>query len=692
MAKKFLGLGEGNGDHFRGWVTLIGRDLKKEESDGFADAAVRAVVSAACNGEVQLRFNKDDTVIPYDRKGVNPLLDLLYQPTPAFNENVFKQIIVSQMLIYGNVFIWKDARDSKNRPTRLIPVPQPFIAPMLDVYGFPYAYKISYMEGTYTVPKEDIIHIHEGNEIDLFMGRSRMLKAKIDSDTLNSAKSFNLAFFKNGASLGGVISFPEGQKVPKQEMDEMLKYFNSQYQGSEKAHRTAIIQRGGKYESFKATHKDMEYGEGMKFHEQQILSIAGVPPAMVGKFEYAPQFNTKEQQKIFYETNVIPLMRLFADAFSEELVPDFYPKEEVYICYDFSNVKALEPNYNELADAALKFCQIWPTNEVKKMLRLPFGDIQGGDEPPNPVLSAFGLNAEVEGKKEIQTKKARIVRASPALIKKHKAEKEKFIKEQSKVMQESIKSHFTQQCEIVENYFKNDLDKPFIYDDCFGSLATQRDLLLVVKVPAMAEIFASALEFEQGYIQSILPKKDFKFMDKKAMKDRVEEWARINAFKWADSIEHTTLERLDRIVKIGVENGYSNRQINNIILQFFSERGYEPTTLTPNENGANISIYNRVETIVRTETRNTISEAQVEAFKSTPFVNGKVWITTLGVTDHHAGHEEMDGQEVGINEKFYNPFADNGKGGWAEAPCHFGLADQDINCLCDMSPTIIDED
>lgn len=688
MARKFLGLGEGNGDHFRGWVTLIGRDLKEEEQNGFADAAIRAIVSAACNGEIELRSNKDDTRVPYEKKGVNPLLDLLYQPTPAFNENVFKQIIIKQMLIFGNVFIWKDARDAKGRPTRLIPVPQPFIAPMLDAYGYPYAYKISYMEGTYTVPANDIIHIHEGNELNLFMGVSRALKCKIDSDVMNNAKNFNYAFFKNGANLGGVITFPEGQKIPKQEMDEMLKYFNSQYQGSEKAHRTAIIQRGGKYESFKATHKDMEYGEGMKFHEQQILSIMGVTPAMVGKFEYAPQFNTKEQQKIFYETNIIPLMRLFADAFSEELLPDFFPNEEYYICYNFSKVKALEPEWDLLADAALKLCQKWPQNEVAKVLGLPFSDVEGGDEPPNPVLSAFGLNASIEGKKDFNGKKVRIVRPSPALIKKHKIQKEQFIKEQSEVMEESIKSHFVEQANLVNDYLKGDMEKVFDYDACFGSMEKQRDLLLVVKVPAMAEIFGAALDFEQTYIQSILPKKDFNFKDKKAMQDRVQFWAQVHAFKWADSIEDTTFKRIDRIIKIGLENGYSNRQINNIILQFFSEEGYEPTTLTPNETGEKISVFNRVKTIVQTETRATMSEAQYEAFKSTPFVNGKTWITTLGISDHHEGHEEMDGQEVGIDEYFENPITKQR----TIAPCQFGVAGQDINCLCDMAPTIIDED
>ena len=47
----------------------------------------------------------------------------------------------------------------------------------------------------------------------------------------------------------------------------------------------------------------------------------------------------------------------------------------------------------------------------------------------------------------------------------------------------------------------------------------------------------------------------------------------------------------------------------------------------------------------------------------------------------------MDGQEVGINEKFYNAEANC----YADAPGQFGRADQDINCLCDMYPIVIEE-
>lgn len=680
-AVKFLGLERTPS----GWVTLSSGSEHKVAENGFTDAVIRAIVSAACNGEVRLH-NADGSVIVYERKGRNPLLDLIYQPSQFYNENIFKQIIVSHLLVYGNIYILKDTRDTRGLPTRLIPIPAPSIEIKYGSDGYPDHYEVHTDKGIYNAPLTDIIHIYEGNAKSLFKGYSRIKKCQLDSDIMGAAKEFNLSFFRNGASVGGVISYPKDSPVKQEEAEEVVRAFNDVHQGVKKAHRWAALAYGGTIQDFKTSHKDMEFGEGQKFHQQQILSISGVPPALVGLFEFAPQFNTKEQQKIFYETNVIPLMRLISDALSEELVPEFYKDEQVYIDYDFSQVKALETDWATVGTAFTQLAQYYPVNVIKNAMGLPFPDIEGGDEPPNPVLSAFGLQAPKTDTKAV--KKTRLLRPSPAQMKRHKANKLALIDSQSEIMRKSIESHFAMQADLARDWVGSNPNKLFNYDDVFGNEKSQRDLLLAVKVPALAEIYQAGITFEQEYLQSLIPSKDYKFTDKKAMRDRVQEWARMYAFKWADSIERTTFERLDKIISLGIDNGMSNLAINNLVLQFFSEEGYEPSMLVPNDNGTNISIYDRVKTIVQTETRATISEAQKEAFASTPFVNGKGWITTMGVSDHHEGHPEMDGQEVKIEEDFRNPVT----GQFTPAPGQFGVADQDINCLCDMYPVVIDEE
>ena len=659
------------------WATLTDNAEYKGKNN-FLVANIRAIVTAACNGQLKLK-NADGTEIVYTKKGENLLLDLMYQPSPFFNEKVFRQILVAQMLINGDAYVLKTARDLQGRPSMLIPIPAPSVSTDYDGKGYPVGYHIQTINGRVPFKLDDIIHIYEGNAEHLFKGFSRVKLCKLDADVMNSAKVFNLAYFKNGASIGGIISFPENVRLKQEEQQTILRAFNDLHSGSVKAHRTAILGQGGKYESFKASHKDMEFAAGQRFAQQQIYSTMGVPPALVGLFEYAPQFNTKEQQKIFYETNIIPLMNLVSDALNEHLVGDFYKDESVYLEYDFSKVKALEQDWLAKAQALQILAQKFPINEVKRALDLPFSDLPDGDNPPDPVLSAFAnMSTPVK-----DIKRVRYVRPTPAQMRRHKADKLALYEQLGRNIANSMKKHFVAQREALKAWIQEHKGQLVDYNLALGGQKTQVGQLLILKAPALSSIFNTSLSFEQGYVQSILPNKDFKFMSHKDLNARVQKWVEVYAFRWAESIEATTFNQLDDIITTLTMHGVSNGEINDAVLAFFTEQGYYPDHTTNTSE----SVYSRVKTIVQTETLATMSEAAKESYKSTPFVSKKGWIATMGVSDHHKGHEAMDGQEVGVNEKVYNAEANC----YADAPCQFERADQDINCLCDMYPVVIEE-
>lgn len=658
------------------WNVLSGSAEFKGKNN-FLVANIRAIATAACNGQLKLK-NADGTEMPYTKKGENLLLDLLFQPSPFFNETVFKQILIAHMLIHGDAYILKTARDLQGRPSMLIPIPAPSVTTDYDGRGYPVGYHIQTINGRVAFGLEDIIHIYEGNAEHLFKGISRVKLCGLDADVMNSAKVFNLAYFKNGASVGGIISFPEAVRLKPEEQQTILRAFNDLHSGSVKAHRTAILAQGGKYESFKTSHKDMEFSEGQRFAQQQIYSTMGVPPALVGLFEYAPQFNTKEQQKIFYETNIIPMMSLVSDALNEHLVGDFYKDESVYLEYDFSKVKALEQDWLAKAQAMQILAQRFPINEVKRALDLPFSDVLGGDEAPDPVMTAFSnLQAPVK-----DTKKVRLVRPTPAQMRRHKADKVSLFGQVGNAIRDTMKVHFVAQHNALEAWVKANKGRVVDYKIALGGQNKQVRELLVLKAPIISNIFNAGLAFEQSYIQSLLPTKDFKFISRKDLNARVQQWVEAYAFRWAESIEATTFNQLDDLIRTLTMHGVSSDEINDAVLAFFTEEGYYPSDTTNNAE----TVYSRVKTIVQTETLATMSEAAKESYKSTPFVSKKGWIATLGVSDHHKGHEEMDGQEVGINERFYNAEANC----YADAPGQFGRADQDINCLCDMYPIVED--
>ncbi|WP_424244371.1 HK97 family phage portal protein [Elusimicrobium posterum] len=664
----------------RAWHTIGGFGDNKINDSAFLYACVYAILNASINGKLKLYNSADDTEIAYDRKGKNPLYDLLLRPSPFYTHDLFIKIIVSQLLFHGNAYILKTGQDSKGRPTMLIPLPPMGARMLYDANGFPFGFEFNLNGQKRTHPYGDIIHIRDINFDfnDLFMGKGRVHYTQLDREIIESAKNSNLSYFKNSADVGGTISYPLGaRRLQKEEVDTLIKEFNDRHQGERKAHRVAVLTEGATFTSNKTSNKDMEFMQGIQQSEETLLSVMGVAPAMVGRFKYAPQYNTKEQQRIFYENTVFPNMAMIDDGFNEQLVPDFFPEETIYCKHDFSGVKALEEDYLSKAQAAQILAMTWPANEVRTMLDLPFKDLPNGNEPPNPVMAAFGqFGASKTDKKNlsIDFKSNEYKRPTLAQMKVRRMTTNALFESKKGMFEAAQKNYFQTQYNRLEDFIVNNPKEIADYTKAFGTTSKNAELAMILKAETYADIFQASFAAEQAFIQKIAGKKNMQFYSVKTLNDRVAEWVNQNAFKWLEGAEQTTFERMDEIVKAGTNNGWNAQKINKRLLEYFAEEGQDIAT-----------IYSRIPTMVNTEVRGTISEASLEGMRSTPFVNGRGWITTLtGVADHHPGHLEMNGQEVPMGQPFRNPVT----GETTMAPGRFGIANQDINCLCDFYPVV----
>ncbi|MGN0023041.1 MAG: phage portal protein, partial [Elusimicrobiaceae bacterium] len=145
------------------------------------------------------------------------------------------------------------------------------------------------------------------------------------------------------------------------------------YQGSAKAHKVALLEGGLKWQNISLSQRDMDFISGIKLNRETILSIFHVPPALVGLFDHAPQFNTKEQQRIFWQTCVHPKQTLILETFTEFLLPDFDKSRTLYFDKDASSVACLKEDLLELAQAAKIYAEIgYDKTQIAQALNLPF--------------------------------------------------------------------------------------------------------------------------------------------------------------------------------------------------------------------------------------------------------------------------------------------------------------------------------
>ena len=112
------------------------------------------------------------------------------------------------------------------------------------------------------------------------------------------------------------------------------------YGGYQKAFKTPVLEEGLKYKGITSTHQDMEFIQQRKITREEILAAYGVPPAIVGLFEYANYANSREQKKLFWEDTMLPKLIKMQEYVSVFLLPQYGPR--LVGEFDLTTIQALQ--------------------------------------------------------------------------------------------------------------------------------------------------------------------------------------------------------------------------------------------------------------------------------------------------------------------------------------------------------------
>lgn len=339
----------------------------------------KALVYACVNVIAETVSSADFTLKDADGKIISshPALDLMYRPNRYMSGRFLRQWIAASLELTGNAYVLKDSVKHDGTPQELFPL----LSQLVEVIPGKNSQKpvqgYKYRAGAQTVyyKAEEVIHFKYFNPFDFFYGLSPISAARKALETLDKAESFNRAFFDNSGTLSGILQ-TDG-RLDDAARNRIMQAWSDKYQGHSKAHKVALLEGGLKWQSTAINQKDMDFISGMKLNRETILSIFHVPPALVGLFEHAPQFNTKEQQRIFWQTCVHPKQTLILETFTEFLLPDFDPSATMYFDKDSSGIACLKEDMLELAQAAKIYHDIgYSKAEIAQALNLPFGTKQ----------------------------------------------------------------------------------------------------------------------------------------------------------------------------------------------------------------------------------------------------------------------------------------------------------------------------
>lgn len=286
----------------------------------------------------------------------HPLAAMLHPQTGKFNEWLdayrghFTMFAHQQLL--GNAYILKDMVRAGQpgelhtlRPDWVKPIPgrkQP-----VDSYEYgPYGSQVNYKP-------EEVIPFPLFNPFHPFIGQSPLLPARKAMMLELYMVSLNTAFFKNGATLGGVITFDRSQK--QETVQAIMDRYNEIHRGSDKAYKWRGVSGAQEVKELGLNNKDLQYDQGLKWTESQVAKSLGIPKVFLSDVEGLTYANARELKGVMMETTIRPITT-FRDAALNLHLASAWGKD-IYVATDYSGVDALLPemkNVSEAADKALR--------------------------------------------------------------------------------------------------------------------------------------------------------------------------------------------------------------------------------------------------------------------------------------------------------------------------------------------------
>ncbi len=260
----------------------------------------------------------------------HPLYFLLHdEPNPEMTSFVFRETLMSHLLIWGNAYA-QVIRDGSGRVLSLYPLLPDKMEVDRDEHGrLFYTYTRNTDEnpnfseyGRVRLKPEDVLHI-PGLGFDGLVGYSPIAMAKNAIGMAIACEEYGAKFFANGAQPSGVLEHPGTIKDPARVRES----WQSTFGGSHNANKVAVLEEGMKYTPISISPEQAQFLETRKFQINEIARIFRVPPHMVGDLEKSSFSNIEQQSLEFVKYTLDPWVSRWEQSMSRSLLTAEEKKE-----------------------------------------------------------------------------------------------------------------------------------------------------------------------------------------------------------------------------------------------------------------------------------------------------------------------------------------------------------------------------
>lgn len=303
------------------------------------------------------------------------------EPNPDMTSFVFRETLMSHLLIWGNAYS-QILRDRSGQVIGLYPLlPDQMSVHRSEKGKLFYVYN-RYEEdnpnfqekGSIVLSQEEVLHI-PGLGFDGLIGYSPIALAKNAVGITLACEEYGASFFGNGANPGGVLEHPGILKDPAKVRDS----WNAVYQGTRNAHKVAVLEEGMSYKQIGIPPEEAQFLETRKFQINEIARLFRIPPHMVGDLEKSSFSNIEQQSLEFVKYTLDPWVVRFEQALKKSLL---LPEEKKTHFIKFNVDGLLRGDYQSRMNGyAIGRQNGWlSTNDIRELEELnPIPPEEGGD-------------------------------------------------------------------------------------------------------------------------------------------------------------------------------------------------------------------------------------------------------------------------------------------------------------------------
>lgn len=190
-----------------------------------------------------------------------------------------------------------------------------------------------------TYAPEDVFFLKYVNPFNVLRGLSPLRAARSNLILQLHTFTFLKAFFKQGMSLGGVLSTDQG--LDPANLERLKNQVQQQYGGVENMHKFLITWAGLKYQPLeKMSLTDADTLNLLGMTGDQIALIYGIPVEIIGTGRNTYE-NVRQATRNMWEQTLKPLAEKIAQQINLELIPEL-SKRDVVFKFDFSGIESLQ--------------------------------------------------------------------------------------------------------------------------------------------------------------------------------------------------------------------------------------------------------------------------------------------------------------------------------------------------------------